>query len=406
MLETLRHYARERLEEGGVGDVWRARHAAYFADLAEAASVALYGPDELAWRRRLHADLDNLRAAVVWALDSTVETDREMALRIIGALAYEVTLDRASGIGTWAERAVPAARTSTPGRRTAVLAAAAMGFFNRGDLDEARVLVAEALQDGIAADCPAPLMGCVTSAALLVHAGEHAQALGQLQETLAHLDERDVYGRSNLLAVAANFDTLRGHHADARAQADESLRLARELGNPSQLAIALAALGFACVDSAPDVALAALEESRAVTLAGASEVQYATALSLMGVLRARAGDVVGALDALREGLVCATEVGWRGGATGVLAQVSTVLMMGTAAPPGVVIGAHVSTSGLELAAGEALMPWDEALANMRRALGDKEYEEAWALGTALSYDEAVEYAFDQMDRVSREAREG
>jgi predicted ATPase/class 3 adenylate cyclase len=63
MLETLRQYARERLEETGDSDRWRRRHAEHYAALAEEAGPALYGPDELVWRRRLHADLDNLRAA-------------------------------------------------------------------------------------------------------------------------------------------------------------------------------------------------------------------------------------------------------------------------------------------------------------------------------------------------------
>ena len=64
MLETLRQYARERLDEAGDTDVWRRRHARRIAAFAERAGPGLLGPDELPWRPRLHAELNNLRAAV------------------------------------------------------------------------------------------------------------------------------------------------------------------------------------------------------------------------------------------------------------------------------------------------------------------------------------------------------
>src|SRR4029450_9389621 len=69
MLETLGQYARERLDEHGDVDGWRRRHAEYFAGWAEEAGPGLVGPDELAWRPREDAELDNLRTAVTWALD-------------------------------------------------------------------------------------------------------------------------------------------------------------------------------------------------------------------------------------------------------------------------------------------------------------------------------------------------
>ncbi len=91
MLETLGQYARERLDEHGDTDRWRRRHAEYFAAWAEEAGPGLEGPDELAWRTRENAELDNLRAAVTWALDRDDPDDIGLALRIIGALAYEAT---------------------------------------------------------------------------------------------------------------------------------------------------------------------------------------------------------------------------------------------------------------------------------------------------------------------------
>ena len=52
LLETLRHYARERLDDAGDADAWRRRHAEHYAAFAEEIGPALEGPDELAWRPR------------------------------------------------------------------------------------------------------------------------------------------------------------------------------------------------------------------------------------------------------------------------------------------------------------------------------------------------------------------
>ena len=106
LLETLRSYALEQLAERAETDLWRRRHAVHFADLADDWAPQLIGADELAIRTRLRADVDNIRAAVTWALDRDDADDQELGVRIIVALTYEVTMDRSAGYGTWAERAL------------------------------------------------------------------------------------------------------------------------------------------------------------------------------------------------------------------------------------------------------------------------------------------------------------
>ena len=70
LLETLRHFARDRIAAGGDLDGLRRRHAAHYAGFAERAGAGLMSPDELVWRPRLAAELDNLRAATGWAFDA------------------------------------------------------------------------------------------------------------------------------------------------------------------------------------------------------------------------------------------------------------------------------------------------------------------------------------------------
>src|SRR5262249_35747521 len=131
MLETLRAYARERLDEQGDADVWRRRHAVHYADYAEAAGTAMFGDDELVWQARIQADLDDLRTAVTWALE-TDDDDAELAVRIAVALANLAYDDRSNGISAWIERCMVRAERSTPGRRQAILGAAAMAAYDRG----------------------------------------------------------------------------------------------------------------------------------------------------------------------------------------------------------------------------------------------------------------------------------
>ena len=71
LLETLRHFARDHAADL---DGLRRRHANHYAALAEQAGAGLLSRDELAWRPRLAAEIDNLRAAVGWAFDASSPT--------------------------------------------------------------------------------------------------------------------------------------------------------------------------------------------------------------------------------------------------------------------------------------------------------------------------------------------
>jgi predicted ATPase/class 3 adenylate cyclase len=82
MLETIREFAGERLEEEPDAEEIRRRHAGFFLDLAEGAEPELTGADQARWLDALEADHDNLRAAIAWA----AEHDLDLALRMGGAL--------------------------------------------------------------------------------------------------------------------------------------------------------------------------------------------------------------------------------------------------------------------------------------------------------------------------------
>jgi predicted ATPase len=64
LLETIRQYGEERLNEGGEAELWRARHADYYASLLPRLRHQSDDPGaEVFWAVRLSADQDNLLAA-------------------------------------------------------------------------------------------------------------------------------------------------------------------------------------------------------------------------------------------------------------------------------------------------------------------------------------------------------
>jgi predicted ATPase/DNA-binding winged helix-turn-helix (wHTH) protein len=96
LLETIREYALERLAERGGLQSARARHAHYFAELAERADPQLRGPGQVEWMYRLDAAEDNLRAALNWALGAE---DAGCALRLCNGLGwYSLTRGRQFGL--------------------------------------------------------------------------------------------------------------------------------------------------------------------------------------------------------------------------------------------------------------------------------------------------------------------
>ncbi len=67
LLETVRQYADERLNQSGEASDARARHLAFLSlRLAEAARPELDGPDQAAWLTRIDLERENLLAAHAW----------------------------------------------------------------------------------------------------------------------------------------------------------------------------------------------------------------------------------------------------------------------------------------------------------------------------------------------------
>jgi predicted ATPase len=83
MLETIREYARDRLEAGGSLDKIGRRHLQYYRDLAELAEPHFLGSDQVSWLDRFEREHPNVRAALSNALEAN---DAESGLCLGAAL--------------------------------------------------------------------------------------------------------------------------------------------------------------------------------------------------------------------------------------------------------------------------------------------------------------------------------
>lgn len=86
MLETIREYALERIQESDEEPALRRRHTAYYLHMAEAAEPELRGQQQRMWLDQLEAEHDNLRAALAWS-QATID-EQASGLRLVAALRW------------------------------------------------------------------------------------------------------------------------------------------------------------------------------------------------------------------------------------------------------------------------------------------------------------------------------
>jgi non-specific serine/threonine protein kinase len=85
MLETIRDFARERLEESGELDSVKLLFTAYFQRFVEQAEPELYGPNQIKWFDRIEVEYGNIREALSWLY---YRKELAAGLRLAGALGW------------------------------------------------------------------------------------------------------------------------------------------------------------------------------------------------------------------------------------------------------------------------------------------------------------------------------
>ncbi|MFI0444039.1 ATP-binding protein [Actinomadura sp. 6N118] len=112
LLETIRQYGLDRLQESGDEDTLRGRHRDYFRDLAVQIQKEWFGPDQVTWFERLRSEHGNLRTALDFCFATPGE--RTQALIMTTALRYYWIAAGFLREGrTWVERALASSDVSS-----------------------------------------------------------------------------------------------------------------------------------------------------------------------------------------------------------------------------------------------------------------------------------------------------
>jgi len=356
MLEPVRQYARQRLEDSGQAEETKRRHAEWCMAIAEEAEPELSGRRQGTWMERLEHEHDNLRAALSWSIGGE---DSELGLRLAVALYMFWYTRGYLGEGReWLEKAISANRdAATHARARALNSTGWMALF-QGKLEEAIPLLEESLalfrrlEDtaGTAAalyNLGVTLVACVEyerAEALLVEAVD-------LQRNL-----RDSASIARSLQALSLVTIAQQQYGQAMTAAEEGLMLSREaedkVGIVLQLcSLALAQLGRGKYEQA-DVHCA-----EALRTALGLKWQHGVAMGLQ---------VTGAVAGSREQAIHAARI-WGAG------------------------------DALRAAIGATLSPFEQSyyrpfIEAARTRLGEADFDAAWSEGRTMSPEQAIEYA--------------
>ncbi len=263
MLATIREYALERLEASGEAPGVRERHAAAMHAFAEQAARGLGSHGQLGWLARLERDLDNIRAALAWALSNRRAA---LAMQLATALwrywVFTATVDEGRG---WLAAALELATDAPPSRvrARAALAAAALAT-DQGDDRAALPLFQASLHDWQALSDESGVALVYALGGHLLAQGDRAAARRMLGAAVAQLrlagDPAALATALYNLGEAAN---LEGNYAEMQTYVAEGLELFRAVGERWGIATGLIQLGYiASARSNFPAALALFRESR------------------------------------------------------------------------------------------------------------------------------------------------
>jgi non-specific serine/threonine protein kinase len=363
LLETVRQYGRERLDESEDEAEVKRRHAAFFVGIAEEAERELDGPDQTLWLAFLETDHDNFRAALSWSLGEG--GDAGLGVRLAAALwPFWFARGYLSEGRRWLERAITLSDSlSTLARAKALNGAGSIATF-QDEYEAAKALIEEGLalnrelgdKEGIASSL-ANLCGVA-----MLGQRDDIPALAALEEAKAlrpEIKNRRTVG--NLLILEGRVALARGDLERAVELGEESLEMYREARDAYGIVMCLLHIAF--------VTLARNDYERTAAL-------------------------------LREGLQLSRELEHKvfiqycvTGLAGVAASkgfpVRAARLWGAAERLSEISGGHIVREG------KSTIDYERTLTAARSQLEEAAWTAAWAEGRAMSPERAIEYALEQ-----------
>lgn len=362
MLETLRAYGLERLDTRGQTDRLRARHAALFLTLAEAAAPRLRTADQGAWLDRLSCEHGNLRAALDWSI---VRGDIDTAARMAASLYPFWDLRGHYSEGRrWLARVLAADRDVSTRVRTRVLMGVATLAVIQGDLDQALHACEEAAERSREANDGAGLAHALQYLGLIaIYADEHDRATTLLAESLESARTAEARWQQGWALIFSSVLALaRSEFKLAAALSRQSEAVIEPVGDQEALAWAVAIGGAAAwgqgnLDEASSTLGNALRTFSGLSgLWGLSVALLFSALVLAAQGRDQAATrLLGASESIR-------------------------VSAGVGMPP-------------------FIQAWlSNAIASTAATLGSEAFDREWQAGHAFIRDAAVAYALRELDQ--------
>jgi predicted ATPase len=233
MLETLREYALERLEEHHEAEAMRRAHADYYLKLAEAAAPQLVGPQEAVWLQRLDVEHDNLRAVLAWS--RTPQGSIRLGLRVAAALQRFWFARRCHGEGrAWFSALLEQspAESHDTGRAQALCGAGVLAWV-QGDYAAATRMLSDALTISEArGDAETAARALCWQGRTARSQGDYLRATAREKESLRlYRQLRDPYGTSLALLSLGDVALDQARLPEAVAAYQEALAYSRERGN-------------------------------------------------------------------------------------------------------------------------------------------------------------------------------
>jgi tetratricopeptide (TPR) repeat protein len=356
MLQTIREYGLEQLEHGADAAEIHRRHAHFFLELAESSEAGFRGPDLERLMGLFHVEHDNLRAALMWALD---QDQGDVALRLVSALwrFWHLHGDLASG-RRWVEQALalPSAAPRSRVRAKALLAAGSLAYWQ---LDEramsSRYQNALAMFEelGDEAGITAARYNAAFGLGIEGRLEEAIEMLLSIRAPFEKLGDRRAVADS-LFALGVMY-WLRGDSRMARETGEEALTIHQELGDLFGIVGSLYVVGRAAAQLDDlDTAEAHFIQILAIDEAVGERTGLALSLDALADLEISRGNLVRAMR-----LAGASEVIKEG--------------VGGQAPPDLIA---------------LLDPRERA----RPLMSEQEIEKAWEQGRRMSLEQALAYA--------------
>ncbi len=370
------------------------------SQVAHDAGHGVMGADDAVWLARIRADIDNMRAAIGWALDSDEADDQELALSILAPLSWISQNCSDLAFDLLATRAAPLAEDAEPSLRTPVLTLAGYHYWQQGDLEQARAFVERAIDAGIVTDLINPLDPYVMLVAIEMTAGNHVRAFEALEAARVHFDDTECKADvARALGGFATFEAMAGRIDAALADSEHAMQLAQSSGNLQFLANVLNGRAWALQRDDPEGALEVAEEFVAIyRRVGVARSVAPGLFALVAGLRARLGDDEGAFRLLRDAVVIARDDGTLPAAAATLGFALTPFCRtGRPEVAAVLLGALDRGALAQVAKFPGA---HDARARTRSridaALGDEQTEVLVERGAAMTYDDAIGYALDEL----------